>query len=77
MTSRHEQRERGTERVAKLIYEKLDTSEWTAGANLRRELPSRDRVFFDPAIEELGERIEIEERPNARGKQTVYYRRAP
>jgi hypothetical protein len=39
-------------------------------------MSSRDRVFFDSAIEELGERIETEEKPNAKGRATTYYRRA-
>ena len=72
----NEQQERGIARVAKLIYNKLDKSEWSARTDIKHAIPNRDRVFFDPAIEELGERIETEERPNAKGRSTTYYRRA-
>ena len=71
-----EQQDRGISRVAKFIYNKLDKSEWTAKRDIKNALPSRDRGFFDPAVEELGERIEMEEKPNAQGRGTVYYRRA-
>ena len=72
-----EAQERDAARVAKLIYGKLDKNEWVSRRDIRGMLSGRDRGFFDPAIEELDERIEIEERPNTRGRSSSYYRRAP
>ena len=72
----NEQQERGIARAAKFIYERLDKSQWTARTDVKHAMSSRDRVFFDSAIEELGERIETEEKPNAKGRATTYYRRA-
>jgi hypothetical protein len=72
----NEQQERDIERVAKFIYNKLDKSEWSSKTDIKSTMSGRDKAFFDSAIEELGERIDVEERLNARGRMAGYYRRA-
>jgi hypothetical protein len=67
--------EHGTERAGRAIMRKLDGAGWVTRSVLRKSLASKDRGYFDDAIEALKLSGQIEEREVQGGQTGTEYRK--